>query len=74
MKKVSKITVRWDDKSDPNNIGWYCIAYDADGEELMNSMMIYFPVYVDGFDADEKSALIDALKAEFPDAEIEDLD
>jgi hypothetical protein len=69
-KTVAALRYWWDDQ-DPGNKGWYVEAKDSEGEFLDDSMKVWFPVDVEDFSEDEETKMVEALKAEFPNAAIE---
>ena len=60
----------WWDSQYPDNTGWYVEALDSEGQFLCDSQKIWYPVDTDDFGQDEEAELVEALKAEFPDATI----
>lgn len=63
-----ELQVSWDSQ-DKNNEGWFVEVLE-DGEYKDDSMKVWFPVDVDAYDQQQKSELVDALKAEWPEASI----
>lgn len=68
-KTVASVRYYWDDQAGAK-AGWYVMTYSADGQELDDSMKIWFPVDVDDFSQDEEGEMVEALKGQFPGLEI----
>ena len=66
---IVRVTYRWDDQPG-GTPGWYCVAYDAAGEIIEDSMKVSF--IVDADDCATTADLIDALSEAYPGAEIEE--
>ncbi len=67
---ITTLYYYWDDQPGVEP-GWYVQAHDAEDRVRDHSMHIWFPVDTDDFDEDQEADLVSALKAAFPDAEIE---
>lgn len=71
---VERIEAHWD-RQDPRNSGWYACAYTRDEEgELYastDSMKVWWPVDLDGYDRGATDEVRAALAEAFPGAEIE---
>jgi hypothetical protein len=73
-QQIVKVRAHWDNQ-DPNNEGWYAMAYargtDGDLYEYDDSMKVWFPIKVDDFSQEQSAELLAALSLAFDGAEIE---
>jgi hypothetical protein len=67
-KKTASIYVHWDESGVVP--GWYCINFDASDDFVTDSIKIDYPINVDYFYRSQEQELLDALRKEYPDAEI----
>jgi hypothetical protein len=66
---ISTIEYYWDDQEGVTP-GWFARAKNNENEVVTDSMKIGFPLDLELYDHNEENELMDALKDEFPEAEI----
>jgi len=69
MDKVVKIRINWDEQESDNE-GWYVECLNDEGMCIVDSEKVWFPVDVDDFGKDQLDELVEALHAQWPDAEV----
>lgn len=62
----NKITYYWDDST--ANEGWYVEIVSPDGETIIDSAKVWFPIDVDQYCRDEGDQLASDLRVAYPDA------
>lgn len=68
---TTRVTYRWDNRPGVEP-GWYCQSYTGNHTFCDDSQKVWFPVNVEDFSADDRAELDAALRAAFPNAEVEE--